>query len=201
MIKNLILILMSVGLLFSACSKTSETPVETSAADNPFFAEYDTPFQVPPFDLIKPEHFIPAYEKGMEQEKAEIEALASNPEPPTFDNTIVDLDRAGKQLSKVSIVFGGLSSANTNDEIKAIQKEMAPRLAAHRDEINLNKKLFERIKAVYENREDMNLDEEQLYVLENLYKRYVRSGANLNDEDQAKLKEINQKAKPTELRI
>ena len=193
MIKNLILILMSVGLLFSACSKTSETPVETSAADNPFFAEYDTPFQVPPFDLIKPEHFIPGYEKGMEQEKAEIEALAGNPGPPTFDNTIVALDRAGKLLSKVSIVFGGLSSANTNDEIKAIQKEMAPRLAAHRDEINLNKKLFERIKAVYENSEVMNLDEEQLYVLENLYKGYVRSGANLNDEDQAKLKEINQK--------
>jgi peptidyl-dipeptidase Dcp len=193
MIKNLILIFFVVGLLFVACSKESETPIEATAADNPFFAEYETPFQVPPFDIIKPEHFIPAYEKGMEQEKAEIDELVSNPDAPTFENTIVALDRAGKLLSKVSIVFGGLSGANTNDEIKDIQKEMAPRLAAHRDEINLNKKLFERIKAIYEQRDELNLNDEQAYLLENLYKGYVRNGANLNDEDQAKLKEINQK--------
>jgi peptidyl-dipeptidase Dcp len=191
--KILILTLVAVGLLFAACAKTSETPAEATATDNPFFAEYDTPFKVPPFDIIKPEHFIPAYEKGMEQQKAEIENLANNAEAPTFDNTIVSLDRAGKLLSDVSRVFGGLSGANTNDELKAIQKEMAPRLAAHRDEINLNKKLFERIKAVYEQRDELNLTDEQMYLLENLYKRYVRSGANLNDEDQAKLKEINQK--------
>jgi peptidyl-dipeptidase Dcp len=185
--------LFAVGLLFAACSKTSETPAEAAVADNPFFAEYDTPFKVPPFDIIKPEHFIPAYEKGMEQQKAEIEKLVSNPESPTFDNTIVALDRSNKLLYDVSRVFGGLSGANTNDELKAIQKEMAPRLAAHRDEINLNKKLFERIKAVYKQRDELNLTDEQMYLLENLYKRYVRSGANLNDEDQAKLKEINQK--------
>ena len=193
MIKNLILILMAVGLLFFACSKTSETPAEVPATDNPFFSEYDTPFKVPPFDIIKPEHFIPAYEKGMEQQKAEIEKLVSNPDTPTFDNTVVALDRSNKLLSDVSRVFGGLSGANTNDDLKAIQKEMAPRLAAHRDEINLNKKLFERIKSVDEQRDELDLTDEQLYLLENLYKRYVRSGANLNDEDQAKLKEINQK--------
>jgi peptidyl-dipeptidase Dcp len=193
MIKNSILLLMVLGVLLAACSKTSETPAEEPITDNPFFAEYDTPFQVPPFDIIKPEHFVPAYEKGMEQEKAEIDELVNNPETPTFDNTIVALDRAGKLLSKVGIVFGGLSSANTNDELKAIQKEMAPRLAAHRDEINLNKKLFDRVKAVYEQREGLNLDDEQMFLIENLYKRYVRNGANLNDEEQAKLKEINQK--------
>jgi len=193
MIKNLILILVAVGLLFFACSKTSETPAEVPATDNPFFSEYDTPFKVPPFDIIKPEHFIPAYEKGMEQQKAEIEKLVSNPDTPTFDNTVVALDRSNKLLSDVSRVFGGLSGANTNDDLKAIQKEMAPRLAAHRDEINLNKKLFERIKFVDEQRDELDLTDEQLYLLENLYKRYVRSGANLNDEDQAKLKEINQK--------
>ncbi|NOR12702.1 MAG: peptidase M3 [Candidatus Aminicenantes bacterium] len=191
--KNLILMLVAVGLLFAACSKTSETPEEAPAVDNPFFAEYDTPFKVPPFDIITPEHFIPAYEKGMEEHKADIETLVNNPEAPTYDNTIVVLDRSGKLLSNVSRVFGGLSGANTNDELKAIQKEMAPRLAAHRDEINLNKKLFERIKAVYEQREGQNYTDEQMYLLENLYKRYVRSGANLNDEDQAKLKEINQR--------
>ena len=190
--KNLILLLMAVGLIFTAYSKTSETPAEAPSIDNPFFAKYDTPFKVPPFDIIKPEHFIPAYEKGMEQQKTEIEKLVNNPEAPNFDNTIVALDRSGKLLSEVSRVFSGLSGANTNDELKAIQREMAPRLAAHRDEINLNKKLFERIKAVYEKRDELSLTDEQMYLLENLYKRYVRNGANLNDEDQAKLKEINQ---------
>ncbi len=189
---NLILILLAVGLLFAACVKTSETPEEAPAADNPFFSEYDIPFKVPPFDIIKPEHFIPAYEKGMEEHIADIEALVNNTEATTFDNTIVALDRSGKLLSEVSKVFSGLSGANTNDEIKKIQKEMAPRLAAHRDKINLNKKLFERIKSVYEQRDELNLTDEQMYLLENLYKRYVRNGANLNDEDQAKLKEINQ---------
>ena len=191
--KNMILILFAFGLLFPACSKKSETPAEAPATDNPFFAEYDTPYKVPPFDIIKPEHFVPAYEKGMEQQKAEIEQLVSNTEAPTFDNTIAALDRSGKLLSDVSRVFGGLSGANTNDEIKAIQKQMAPRLSAHRDEINLNKNLFERIKAVYEQREEKDYTDEQMYLLENLYKRYVRNGAELNDEDQAKLKEINQR--------
>jgi peptidyl-dipeptidase Dcp len=191
--KHLILFFVVVGLFFAACSKTAEEPAEVAVTENPFFAEYDTPFEVPPFDIIKPEHYIPAYEKGMEEQKAEIEELVNNPEEPTFDNTIVALDRTGKLLSKVSIVFGGLSGANTNDELKAIQKEMAPRLAAHRDEINLNKKLFERIKAVYEQRDELILTEEQMYILDKLYKNYVRNGANLNEEDQAKLKEINQK--------
>lgn len=190
--KNLIIILVVIGLIFAACAKTSETPEEAPVEGNPLFAEYDTPFKVPSFDIIKPEHFIPAYEKGMEQQKAEIEKLVNNTEAPTFDNMIVALDRSSKLLSGVSRVFSGLSGANTNDEIKAIQKEMAPRLAAHRDEINLNKKLFERLKTVYEQRDELNLTDEQLYLLENLYKRYVRNGANLNDEDQAKLKKINQ---------
>jgi len=189
---NLILILAVIGFLFSACAKTSETPEETPATDNPFFAEYDTPFKVPPFDIIKPEHFIPAYEKGMEQQKAEIEKLVNNAEAPTFNNTIAALDRSEKLLSEVSKVFNGLSGANTNDELKAIQKEMAPRIAAHRDEINLNKKLFERTKAVYKQRDELNLTDEQMYLLENIYKRYVRNGVNLNDEDQTKLRKINQ---------
>jgi peptidyl-dipeptidase Dcp len=191
--KNFILILVLIGLLFAACSKTEETPAEAPADGNPFFSEWTTPFEVPPFDKIKPEHFIPAYEKGMEEEKAEIEEIVNNTEAPSFDNTIVALDRAGKLLSTVSRVFGGLSGANTNDEIKAIQKQMAPRLAAHRDEISLNKQLFERVKAVYEQRDELNLNDEQMYLLENLYKRYVRNGAELNDEDQGKLREINQK--------
>ncbi|MFH2040903.1 MAG: peptidase M3, partial [Acidobacteriota bacterium] len=181
-------ILLLVGLAFTSCKKVSESPV----VDNPFFAEYETPFQVPPFDMIKPEHFIPAYEKGMAEEKAEVDALINNAEEPDFENTIAALARTGKLLSNVSRVFGGLNGANTNDELKAIQKEMSPRLAAHNDEINLNEKLFERIKTVYEKRGELNLDGEQAYILENVYKGYVRNGANLNDEDKAKLMQMNQ---------
>ena len=164
-----------------------------SGDENPFFAPFDTPFQVPPFEKIKPAHYLPAFEKGMAREKAEIEAITADPAAPDYVNTIVALDRAGKLLSEVNRVFGGLTSANTNDELKAIQKEISPRLAAHRDWINLNKKLFERVKAVYDKRASLNLDAEQSYVLENLYLGYVRNGANLNEADQAKLREINQK--------
>ncbi|MGD9346491.1 MAG: peptidase M3, partial [Candidatus Aminicenantes bacterium] len=177
----LILVLVAIGLLFSACSKTEDVAEEAAINGNPFFSEWSTPFKVPPFDKIKPEHYIPAYEKGMEEQKAEIDEIVNNPEAPTFDNTIGALDRSDKLFSNVSRVFGGLSGANTNDELKEIQKEMAPRLSAHRDEINLNKKLFERIKTVYDQREGQDYTDEQTYLLENLYKRYVRNGAELND--------------------
>lgn len=190
----LALIIIAAGLLMPACTKKSEPPAEGAATvENPFFADYNTPYNVPPFDLIKAEHFVPAFEEGMQQHKADIDAIVENTEAPNFENTIVALDRSGKLLSKVNPVFYGLSSANTNDDIKKIQVEMSPRLAKHRDEINLNKALFERVKAVYEQRDQLNLNDEQMYLLENLYKGYVRNGAELNDEDQAKLKEINQK--------
>lgn len=187
---KLILLLAFAGMILAACGKTTEE--SAAPPENPFFAEYDTPFQVPPFDIIKPEHFIPAYDRGMAEHKADIEKIVNSTEAPTFENTIAALDRAGKLLGKVSKVFGGLSGANTNDELKAIQSEMAPRLAAHRDEINLNEKLFARVKAVYENRNEENLTDEQTYILENVYRGYVRNGAELNAEDQAKLREINQ---------
>ena len=188
MILAAIIMLVVIGMTMTSCTQPEEKP----ASENPFFAEYKTPFQVPPFDIIKPEHFIPAYEAGMMEHKEEVEALINNPDPPDFENTIAALDRSGRLLTNVSRVFGGLSGANTNDELKAIQKEMSPRLAAHRDEINLNKKLFERVKSVFEQRGSLDLSGEQMYLLENIYKGYVRSGANLNDEDQAKLREINQ---------
>ena len=190
---GLVLLLGVTILMIPACSKKSETPVaEAAAGENPFFADYNTPYNVPPFDRIQPEHFVPAFEEGMKQEKADIDAIVNNPDAPNFENTIVALARAGKLLSKVSPVFYGLSSANTNDAIKKIQLEMNPRLAQHQDEINMNKTLFERVKAVYEQRHELNLDNEQMYVLENLYKGYVRSGAELNEEEKEKLKEINQ---------
>lgn len=183
-----ILIMAAIGLTFAACTKKSEEPLD----NNPFFAEFETPFKVPPFELIKPEHFTPAFEKGMAEEKAEVAALINNPDAPDFDNTIGALARSGKLLSNVSRVFFGLSGANTNDELKDIQKDISPRLAAHSDEINLNPELFKRVKAVYEQRDKLELNAEQAYILDNIYKGYVRNGANLNDEDQSTLKEINQ---------
>jgi peptidyl-dipeptidase Dcp len=160
-------------------------------ADNPFFAPYNTEYNVQPFDRIKPEHFIPAFEEGMKRHNAEIDAIINNPEAPTFENTIAALDVSGELLSEVRAVFFSLTGANTNDEIQQISQEMAPRLAAHRDEISLNKQLFERVKAVYDSRAELELDAEQTFLLEHMYGDYVRSGALLNDEDQTRLKEIN----------
>lgn len=159
---------------------------------NPFFTDYETPFQLPPFDQIKAEHYVPAFEKGMEIELTEIDAIVNNTEEPTFANTIEALDGTGELLGKVSTVFYGLNSANTTDEIQAINREMSPKLAAHADKIRLNKGLFERVKAVYDKRADLDLTKEQLYILERMFNGYVRAGALLSDEDKDKLKAINQ---------
>ena len=133
---------------------------------NPFFSEYTTPFQVPPFEDIKMEHYKPAFLQGMEEQAKEIDAIVNNQEPATFENTIVALDQSGKLLSKVSIVFSGLNSANTNDEMQALSKELSPLLSKHSDDINLNQKLFARVKEVYEKRESLGLDKEQAKLLE-----------------------------------
>jgi len=177
----------------AALLAASSRPPDSEASGNPFFADFDAPFQVPPFDRIKPEHFLPAFEKGMAEQRAAVAAIVADPAPPDYDNTIAALDRSDKRLSTVNRVFGGLASADTNDELKAIQKEISPRLAAHRDEISLNKTLFERIKAVYEKRASLGLDAEQAFVLENLYKSYIRNGAGLDEAGRATLREINQK--------
>ena len=165
---------------------------EATTDVNPFFADYDTPFNVHPFDRIDEAHFVAAFEEGMNQQSAQVAAITGNPEAPTFDNTIAALDRSGALLGEVSRVFFALTGSNTNDEIQEIQKEIAPRLAAHRDEIQLNPKLFARIKAVHDESGSAELNREQLFLQENLYKRYVRNGALLNDEEQTRLKEINQ---------
>lgn len=171
-----------------ACADTDKGTGET----NPFFADYDTPFGVPPFELIKAEHYMPAFVKGMEEHKANVEAILSSTEEPTFENTFVALDRAGEQLSKVSSVFSGLSSANTTPEIKAIQMEISPKLAAHSDEINLDPRLYARLKVVYDKRDSFDLSDEEMFLLESDYMGLVRNGAGLSDEDKDKLKAYNQ---------
>ncbi|MFO7617625.1 MAG: M3 family metallopeptidase [Bacteroidales bacterium] len=159
---------------------------------NPFFSKYETPFEVPPFDQISPEHYLPAFEEGMAQQKEAVDAILLSRKKPTFKNTLGALDRSGELLGKVSSVFFGLNSANTNEALQKIQLEISPRLAAHSDEISLNPQLFERIKLVYENRGKMKLSEEQAYLLENKYKELVRNGAHLSDDKKEELKQINQ---------
>lgn len=163
----------------------------TTPSDNPFFKEYDTPFQVPPFSLIKNSHYLPAYMEGMKQENTEIDAIINNPEAPTFANTIEALEKTGKLLEKVSSVFGNQKGSNNNDSITAIANEITPLLTAHNDAINLNDKLFERIKTVYNNKEQENLNTEQAVVLDKYYKKFIRNGANLSPEDKEKYKKIN----------
>lgn len=161
--------------------------------DNPFFSEFDTPFNVPPFEKIMALHYMPAFEKGMEEGRSEILKIVENKEEPTFENTFEALDRSGELLTRVTSVFFGQSNANTNDSLQAIEIEISPKLAAFSDEILLNPELFQRLKHVYDNQDSYGLNEEQTYLLENLYKSFVRNGANLNKEDQDSLKLINQK--------
>ncbi len=159
--------------------------------NNPFFKEYGTPFEVPAFDKIKNKHFMPAFEAGMEQQANEVALITYKDEEPDFENVIVALDRSGELLNRVSSVFFNLSSANTNDSIKAIAKEVAPELAAHRDNIALNEDLFRKVKAVYDKREMLNLNTEDSMLLEKTYKRFVRGGANLKGEAKERFRTIN----------
>ena len=181
------------AVVMGACSSQGKGGSESGPAGNPFFSEYTTPYGVPPFDEIKVEHYKPALERAMEENKKEIEAIVNNPEPPTFENTIVALDQSGELLSKVMYAFSGQASVNTTEEIQALEQEIYPLLSKHSDDINLDPDLFARVKAVYENQEGMNLDKEQKKLLELTYKSFVRSGANLSEEDQAKLRELNER--------
>ncbi|GAP42546.1 Zn-dependent oligopeptidase [Lentimicrobium saccharophilum] len=174
---------------------------EKSAVENPFLTEYNTPFGVPPFGEIKNEHFLPAIEKGIVEQTAEIAAIVSNPEPADFENTIAAFDYSGELIRKVTGVFYNYNSSNTNDEIQALAKEIAPKLSAHYDNINLNPDLFERVRTVYENRNSLNLSGEQARLLEDTYKDFVRGGAALDSSAQARFREINQELSVLTLRF
>ncbi len=160
---------------------------------NPFLSDYDTPFGVPPFDIIENEHFLPAAEAGFMDQDSEIEAIVNNAESPTFHNTIEALDQSGELLRKVSGVFEKLLSAETSDELDSIAMILAPMNASHRSKMMLNAALFEKVKAVYDARESLDLSQEQGRVLEKTYKRFVRGGANLNAEEKTRISEIDQK--------
>jgi len=175
------------GMLIS-CT-TGEKQMKTE--ENPFFQPFGTPFETAAFDRIKNEHFKPAFIKGIELHDQEIAAIVDNPAAPDFENTVVALDRSGDMLVSVSNVFYNLTSANTNEELQAIAKDVSPLLTTHYDNILLNAGLFKRIKAVYDIKDGLNLDTEQAMLLEKTYKQFARGGANLPEDKQAELREIN----------
>ena len=174
-------------------SVTAQTPpVQNSNVEgNPLLTESSLPYHVPPFDRIKDEHFAPAMEKGMREELKEVEVVANNSEKPTLENTIVALERTGRLLDRAERSFDNLNACNTNPTLQKIETEMAPKLAAHRDAIHLNSKLFARVQELYDNRDKVGLDPESAYLLERYYKDFVRAGAKLSDPDKEKLKKIN----------
>jgi peptidyl-dipeptidase Dcp len=175
---------------------TAEVAAQAAAAaanpDNPFFKPYGTPFNVPPFDGIKTAHFLPAIEEGIRREQAEVDVIVNDPKRPTFENTVAALDHTGIFLSEVNSVFGALQGALTNKELQALARQTAPMLASHRDNIALNEKLFARVKAVYDQRETLGLGREELFLLENAYKDFVRGGALLDAAQKARFRELNQ---------
>jgi peptidyl-dipeptidase Dcp len=176
----------------SADARAAADAATAANPDNPFFHPYGTTFNVPPFDRIKNEHFLPAIEEGIRREQAEVDAIVANPAKPTFANTFAALDHAGLFLTEVNAVFSSLLSADTSKELQALAQKTAPMLAAHADNIGLNPELFARVKAVYDGRDKLNLDRESLFLLENTYKDFVRGGALLDEAQKARFRELNQ---------
>ena len=182
-------ILMTNNVLAQETGKSAETAF---APSNPFYAPSTLPFHAPPFDKIKDEDFQPAIEAGMAEQKKEIEGIAGNPDAPTFENTIVAMEKTGLLLDRVMAAFGGVTGANTNPTLQKIRTSEAPRLAAHQDSIFLNAKLFDRISTVYKQRASLKLDPESLRLLERYHEEFVHAGANLSEADKTKLKKLNE---------
>ena len=180
-----------IALLLTFASIVHTNAQEKKSSMNPFFETYTTQFGVPPFDKIKEEHFKPAILEGIKRSEIEINAIANNSNPPTFENTILAMEKSGELLSKVSTVFYNLNSANTTEEIRKIAKEVSPNLSAHSDNINLNEKLFARVKTIWDNKSNLQLNPEQTKLLENSYTGFVRNGANLSEADKTRLRKIN----------
>ncbi|MDK2979042.1 MAG: peptidyl-dipeptidase Dcp [Bacteroidales bacterium] len=181
--KKIFLSILIIGIFMVSCSK-KET--------NPLLSEWDTPYGVPPFEQVKIEHFAPAFEVAMKEHKEEMEAIITNAEEPTYENTVEAAYYAGELLNKVSTVFGTFNSVNISDEIQQLAQEIYPKLSAHYDEINLDPRYFERFKAVYDNKEKFDLNDEQLFLLKGDYKGFVQSGAALPEDKKEELKKINQ---------
>ncbi|MEG1402015.1 M3 family metallopeptidase [Bacteroides sp.] len=181
-LKRTVIILAASCMMYSCATKTES---------NPFFTEFQTEYGVPPFDKIKLEHYEPAFLKGIEEQNQQIKAIIENADAPTFDNTIVALDNSSPMLSRVSAVFFNMTDAETTDSLTALSIKLAPMLSEHSDNISLNQELFKKVDAVYQQKGALNLTTEQQRLLDKTYKSFVRSGANLSADKQARLREIN----------
>ena len=186
--KKISMLLMTILVIFFVSCKQQSKHAKDM---NPFLMQYNTPFNVPPFDKINNEHYLPAIKEGIEQQKREIEDIINNEKPSDFKNTIEALDYSGYLLTEVLSVFGNMQSAHTNDDLQKIAQEASPLLSQHSDDIVLNEELFARIKSVYDNQEELGLNTEELKLLQKTYKSFVRNGALLNEGEKAELREIN----------
>jgi len=182
--KRILMILISSLILITACTK-NET--------NPFLVEWDTPFGTPPFDKIKLEHYLPAYDAGLKAQNEEIDKITGNKDEATFENTIVALDETGSLLRKVQRVFSAMNGAMSSEELQKISKEISPKITKHNDDINLNKALFARVKTVNDKKKSLSLTTEQNKLLEKYYKTFVRGGINLDEKSKAEFRKLNEK--------
>ena len=193
--KPIVLGILSLSFITLNCSNNNKDTMDDTSAnikDNPFYSTSSLPFQAPPFDKIKDSDFQPAIEEGMKQQITEINKIADNPAAPTFENTVVALEKSGQLLTRTWLAFNAVTSANTDSVLQKVKEKEAPKLAAHQDEIYLNSKLFNRIKSVYKNREQLKLYNESQKLLEFYYKKFELAGANLNEDDKVKLKKMNE---------
>ncbi len=180
------------GIGTSSPPKAVTTKIAPFTNDNPFAAASTLPFGAPPFDRIHDADYQPAIEEGMRRHLSEVDAIADQTAPPTFDNTIVALERSGEMLTRVLKAFGGVTGANTNDALQQVQSDEAPKLAAHTDAIYLNETLFRRVQTIFDRREQLGLTPEQTYLVERYHLDFVRSGARLSEDDKARLRALNQ---------
>ena len=195
--KKGITILLKTGILIAAAlpQVQSNAAVQSGAQfgpGNPFYAASTLPLQAPPFDKIKDSDYQPAIEAGMAQQREEVRAIAENLDPPTFENTLVALEKTGQLFNRVNLVFNAVTGANLSPELEKLQEIEAPKLAAHKDSIFLDSKLFQRIEAIYKQRESLKLDAESLRLVEYYYEEFVHAGANLSESDKAELKKLNE---------
>ncbi|UCG87583.1 MAG: M3 family metallopeptidase [Gemmatimonadota bacterium] len=170
---------------------TAVVHLQCQSGSGPLLTEWDTPFGVPPFDRIEDDHYLPAFRAAMAEHQVEVQAMVDNPEPASFANTIEALERSGKALTRVSNVFFAVEGAHSNDALRDVARTIAPELSAHNDDIALNRPLYDRVKAVYDQRDELDLTPEQHKLLEETHKAFVRSGINLDDEAQARLRDVN----------
>jgi peptidyl-dipeptidase Dcp len=190
--RTTLVLLAVLAVMMPSCAKKETPPPAPAAAENPFLGAWTTPFETPPFEKIKEAHYLPAFEAGMAEQKKEIAAITADPAVPTFANTVEALEKSGGLLTKVGNVFFILTSSNTNEEMQKIEATVAPLLAKHQDDINLDPGLFARVKAVYAEKDKLGLGPEQARLLDKTYKNFIRNGANLDNAKKAELRKINE---------